>query len=458
MSVRRFSRLGFEQLQAQDTELYELINRDYQRQMESLILVAAASLAAPSVLVCEGTPLSNVTTEGYSGHRFHAGCEVVDRVEDLAIERAKAAFGARYANVQPHSATSANEILMFRLLKPRDTILGLELNSGGHLTHGARASVSGRYFKAIGYGLDADGLIDYDQVSDLAQQHRPRLIVCGASAYSRIIDFRLFRQIADSVDALLLADMSQIAGLVAAREHPSPIDHAHFTTTSTYKQLCGPRGGLILMGRDSDSPAPDGRGTLSELVQRAVFPFFQGTPHLGMIAAKARAFASLITPEWRSLAQQIIRDARSLAHGLMERGHHVLTGGTDNHLVLIDVYRSGLTGIIAERALEACNIIVNKNRIPGDRKSAAVTSGIRFGTNTVALRGMEADDMEICADLIQAVLKSTVPLGDQEYQLPPGLAARIRAEVKHLCHRFPIPDYPIPDNHETSPINALLHQ
>ncbi|HEX6292479.1 MAG TPA: serine hydroxymethyltransferase [Herpetosiphonaceae bacterium] len=437
-----FAQTGIDLLFHEDRALYDLLDQEYQRQQESLVMVASSSIADPSVLVCEGMVTGNTTTEGYPGARFHAGCAWVDAIERLAIERAQAAFGARYANVQPHSGSSANQILLFALLKSGDTILGLDLSAGGHLTHGARASVSGQHFHAVGYGLDRDGLIDYDQVRQLALRHRPRLIICGASAYPRAIDFARFRAIADEVGAFLLADISHIAGLVAAGVHPSPIDHAHFTTTSTYKQLYGPRGGLILMGRDADTPAPGGRGTLADLIQRAVFPFFQGTPNLSAIAAKARALALVNTPEFRALARQIVANAQALARHLAQRDYHVLTGGSDNHIVLIDTLARGTTGLIAERALESCQIIVNRNKIPGDTKPALVTSGMRLGTNSLARRGMEPADMALCAELIDRVLSTAVPLGDSEYELSPDVRRSTLDQVRQLCHRFPIPRYP----------------
>jgi glycine hydroxymethyltransferase len=437
-----FARQGIEQLWQEDPALYELLEREYDRQASVLMMVAAASIADPSVLVCEGMVAANVTTEGYPGARFHAGCQVVDEIERLAIERAKVAFRAQYANVQPHSGTSANAGVMFGLLKPGDTILGMELDSGGHLSHGARASVTGQYFNAIGYGVTRNGFIDYDQVCGLAQQFKPRLIVCGASAYPRVIEFKRFREIADEVSAFLLADISHIAGLVVAGEHPSPIDSAHFTTTSTYKQLYGPRGGLILMGKDADSPAPDGRGTLADVIQRAVFPFFQGTPNLSAIAAKARALARVTSPEFKRLANRIIADAKVLAQCLAEKGYDVLTGGSDNHIVLINVLARGLTGVIAERALEECHLIVNKNRIPGDTKSAFITSGVRLGTNSLALRGLGPSEMPLCAELIHRVLSSVKAVGDREYELDEAVKKSIQAEVQQLCRRFSIPCYP----------------
>nr|BFE70688.1 hypothetical protein GCM10020092_039890 [Actinoplanes digitatis] len=278
---------------------------------------------------------------GLPGRRYHAGCEVIDGIEQLAIDRAKAAFGARYANVQPHSATTANYAVLSSLLEPGDTLLGMELESGGHLTHGSPAAYAGRYFTAIGYGLDDAGLIDYDEVAALAREHRPKMIVCGATAYPRLIDFARFRRIADSVGAYLLADISHTAGLVITGKHPSPIDHAHLTTTCTHKQLYGPRGGLILSGRDADSPAPRGKGTLAQFVQRTIFPYFQGAPVLNAIAAKARALDIAAGPEFDDTVGRIVATARSMADTLAELGHDVVSGGTDNHIVLVDLSRWG---------------------------------------------------------------------------------------------------------------------
>lgn len=441
-SLARFASRGIELLSEGDPALSGLLEREYSRQMNVLAMVAASSIADPSVLACAGLSAGNVTTEGYPGARFHAGCRVVDEIERLAVERAKAAFGAQYANVQPHSGTSANECVIFSLLKPGDTLVGLGLDAGGHLTHGAPASVVGRYFNAVSYGLDRGGFIDYDEVARLAKSAGAKLIISGASAYPRLIDFRRFRQIADEAGAFLLADISHVAGLVVAGEHPSPIDEAHFTTTSTYKQLFGPRGGLILMGRDAAAPAPDGRRTLAEMMQSAVFPFFQGTPNLGAVAAKARALAMVVSPEFRALAQRIVANARALAACLVERGYEVLTGGTDNHIVLINVLARGMTGVVCERALEECDIIVNRNRIPGDEKPALITSGVRLGTNSLALRGMSPNEMRRCADLLHRVLSAVSVNGDSEYELDAAVRDGVRGEVRQLCRSFPIPGYP----------------
>lgn len=441
--LEEFTRRGVDLLSEDDPALYELLDQEYRRQNSTLAMIAASSIADPSVIACEGMVTSNVTTEGYAGARYHGGCVFVDEIERLAIERAKAGFGARYANVQPHSGSTANQIVIFNLLKAGDTILRLELDSGGHLTHGDKASVSGRYFNAIGYGLDSEGFIDYEQVHRLALEYRPKLLICGASAYPRTIDFERFRGIADEVGAFLMADISHIAGLVVAGEHPNPIDHAHFTTTSTYKQLYGPRGGLILMGKDYEQSAPDGKGTLSDMVQRGVFPFFQGTPNLSAIAAKARALAMVSTPEFKELARRIVTGARALAECFVNEGYRVLTGGTDNHIVLIDVLAGGMTGLVAERALEECGIIINKNKIPGDKKSALVTGGMRLGTNCLAARGMGAGEMPRCAGLIHRVLSAVKVIGEREYELDEAVTRTVRAELKQLCDEFPIPRYPL---------------
>jgi glycine hydroxymethyltransferase len=392
--------------------------------------------------MCEGLVMGNITAEGYPSARFHAGCAFADEVEELAIERCKAAFKAKYANVQPHSGSSANHAVMFSLLNPGETVLGLDLESGGHLTHGAKASVSGRYFRAVSYYTNDEGLIDYAQARILAHKFRPKLIVCGASAYPRLIDFKHFREIADEVGAYLLADISHIAGLVVAGLHPSPIDYAHFTTTSTYKQLYGPRGGLILMGNDYLTPAPANGKPLSELMQRAVFPFLQGTPNMGTITAKARALGMVLSPQFKEVAERIIADAKALAAQFIGKGYRVITGGSDNHMVLLDVLARGLTGVIAEKSLEENGIIVNKNKIPGDSKSAAVTSGIRLGTNTLALRGLGPSEMTTCTNLIDQILSSVKVLSDREYELNNSVKSKAAAKVRRMCRKYPIPRYP----------------
>ncbi|WP_227025370.1 serine hydroxymethyltransferase [Streptomyces tsukubensis] len=432
----RLQARGSQELWAEDPELAAALDREVAYQDDTLQLVAHASLAAPSVLSAAGSALANATAEGYPGARYHPGAVQFDQVERLAVERAKAAFRARYANVQPHSCSSANLTVLFTLLAPGDTVLSLDLDSGGHLTHGAAASVTGRYFDVVHYGLDADGYIDEDQAARLALEHRPRLVVVGASAYPRTPDYARFRAISDSVGAYLLADISHVAGLVAAGVHPSPVDLAHITTSSTYKQLGGPRGGIILSGRDFDRPGPDGT-PLYRLLQRGVFPLSQGTPNPSAIAAKARALALVAQPEFTATAKAIAANAAALAVALDKRGWPVLTGGTENHTVLLDTYRRGITGAVAETALESCGIHANKNRIRGDTKPPLVTSGLRLGTNITAQRGMREDDMDDCAGLVDRVLTTIRPTGDRTYDLTARDRDEIRSRVAEVCRRFP---------------------
>jgi len=432
---------GARLLAAEDPDLAELLDAELRAQTDTLASVAHASLAHPSVLAAAGSVLSNVTAEGYPGARYHPGAECFDEVERLAARRARGVFGACYANVQPHSCSSANQAVLFSLLAPGDTVLGMHLDAGGHLTHGAAASVTGRHFEAVHYGVDAAGLIDYSQVAELARRHRPRLIVAGASAYPRKIDYRQFREIADEVDAYLLADISHIAGLVAAGLHPSPVDVAHVTTTSTYKQLGGPRGGLILSGQEHDRPGPGGQRTLAAVLDRGVFPRAQGTPNAAAIAAKARALALVDTPQFRIWARRIVADAQALAAALSRRGYRVLTGGTDNHMVLVHVGARGLTGAVAENALRACGILANRNRIPADTKPPTVGSGLRFGTNILAQRGLQPGDMEQCAVLVDQVLSAVDVVDDTRYRLAQAVRDRVRAEVTEVCRRFPVADY-----------------
>lgn len=435
-------REGARLLRTEDLELARLLEDELTHETQTLAIVAHASLAHPSVLAAAGSVLSNVTAEGYPGRRYHPGAEHFDAVERLAVARARAAFGARYANVQPHSCSTANLVVLFSLLQPGDTLLGLDLDAGGHLTHGAAASLTGRAFRPIRYGVDAHGLIDYDQVGALAWEHRPKVIVAGASAYPRRIDYVKFRAIADEVGAYLLADISHVAGLVAAGVLPSPVDVAHVTTTSTYKQLGGPRGGLILMGRDQHAPGPDGRTPLSTLLDRGVFPRVQGTPNAAAIAAKARALDLVCRPAFTATAGRIADDARTFAAALVRRGHRVLTGGTDNHMVVVDVAALGLTGAVAEQALRECDILANRNRISGDTKPPLVCSGLRFGTNILAQRGMRPADMEPCVELVDRVLRATRPDSDTTYRLDPAVRLQTLDDVAGLCRRFPVPAYP----------------
>ena len=438
-NVKDFARTAASLLEADDPILYELVQREYERQKNSLAMVASCSPAHPSVLACEGTFTSNVTAEGYPSARFHAGCEFVDQFEQLAIDRAKEAFRATYANVQPHTASTANQTVYASLLEPNDTLLGLDLDSGGHLSHGARVNISGKFYHAISYGLDEQGRIDYERARDLAVEHRPKLIICGTTAYPRRLDWARFREIADQVGAYLLADITHIAGLVISGHHPSPIDIADVTTTCTHKQLYGPRGGLILMG---SLHSPDKRNLLRKKMQQGVFPFMQGAPIVNNIVAKACALGRALEPEFKDLCDRIVCLATRLADDLASQGAHVLSGGTDNHIVVVDVLKSyGVTGICAERALESCGIIVNKNRIPGDTKSVRVTSGIRLGTNSLAARRMSPSDLRTCADLFRRILSAISPEND-EGRLPEDAVCRFRQEVESLCSQFPIPGYP----------------
>nr|WP_254706459.1 serine hydroxymethyltransferase [Streptomyces lunaelactis] len=431
--------IGMDSLHRSDPELAGLLDAEVRHQDTTLAMIASASIADPSVLAAGGAALSNVTAEGYPGHRYHPGAGRFDQVERLAVARAKELFAAQYANVQPHSCSSANLAVLAALVPPGGTILGLDLDAGGHLTHGSPASVTGRHYNAVHYGIDLSGRIDFAQVEELARRHRPKLIIAGASAYPRTVDFARFRAIADSVGAYLLADISHIAGLVAAGVHPSPIDTAHITTTSTYKQLGGPRGGLILSGQDYQAPGPNGRTPLFRLMQRAVFPQTQGTPSPATIAAKARTFALASGPSFRETARLTVGSASALALELSALGYRILTGGTDNHMVLVDIIDRGLTGVVAERALEECSILANRNRIPGDTKPPLVTSGLRLGSNILAQRGMGPAQMRECAHLLHTVLEATTALSDTEYQIDPALAAQVREDVKNLCARYPLP-------------------
>ncbi len=445
--LSRFALNAFEMLGDEDPELYKLVEGEYRRQIYSLAMVASCSNAHPSALACEGTFTSNVTAEGYPGARFHAGCEYVDQFEQLAIDRAKKAFKAQYANVQPHTASTANQVVTSRLVNPGETLMGLSLDAGGHLSHGAKVNISGSFYNAIGYRLNDKGFIDYGQVEELAMEHKPKLIICGTTAYPRIIEWDRFRKIADKVGAYLLADITHIAGLVIAGEHPNPIDIAHITTTCTHKQLYGPRGGLIMMGREWDLPNPRGKGTLSGLMQSGLFPFTQGAPIINNIVAKARALDRASRPEFKELAKRIVMQSRALAQALADRGMNVVSGGSDNHIILADTMASfNVTGIIAEKALEECNIIINKNFIPGDQLSPFITSGIRIGTNSMAARGLTEEAIGQCAELICRVLKSVEVVSEKEYRLDTEARDKYRDEVKQIALQFPIPGYPLPED------------
>jgi glycine hydroxymethyltransferase len=408
-------------LKAVDPEVFDAIAGERSRQNWGLELIASENFVSRAVLEATGSVLTNKYAEGYPGRRYYGGCEFVDVVERLAVARAKALFGAEHANVQPHSGTSANMAVYFAVLRPGDKLMGMDLTCGGHLTHGHRLSYSGRDFQVAAYGVDrASETIDYDEVERLALAERPKLVVCGASAYSREIDFARFRSIADRAGALLMADVAHIAGLVAAGVHPSPVPHCHFVTTTTHKTLRGPRAGLVLC-----------KAEFAKEIDRAVFPGVQGGPLMHAVAAKAVAFLEAQGAEFAAYQRQIVANARRLAARLAGRGFRIVSGGTDNHVFLVDVAHSGLTGKLAEEALEAAGITVNKNTIPYDRNPPLVASGIRVGTPAVTTRGMAEGEMDEVGDLIAEGLASP---GDG------AVGADVRRRVRALCDRFPLYD------------------
>lgn len=407
-----------------DPEIFAAIRAEEQRQNDGLELIASENFVSDAVLEAAGGVMTNKYAEGYPGRRYYGGCEFVDDAERLAIQRAKDLFGAEHVNVQPHSGTSANMAVYFAVLRPGDTLMGMDLNAGGHLTHGHRLSYSGRDFDVVSYGVDRDSeRIDFDEVERLAREHRPKLMICGASAYSRQIDFERFRAIADEVDALLMADIAHIAGLVAAGVHPSPIPHCHFVTTTTHKTLRGPRGGIVFCVQEH-----------AKALDRAVFPGIQGGPLMHIIAAKAVGFREASTPEFAQYQHRVVDNARALARALTERGYRIVSGGTDNHVFLVDVAARGLTGKIAEAALERAGITVNKNSIPFDEKPPLVASGIRLGTAAVSSREMGIEEMQQVSDLMSRVLADP----DNVEQ-----AATVREAVAELCHRFPLSRSPV---------------
>jgi glycine hydroxymethyltransferase len=437
-------------LECADPDVSRLLAQEYDRQQNTLQLIAAENQCSRAVLAALGSVVQNKTTEGFAGARFHGGCEIVDCLETLAISRAREAFGAKYANVQPHSGTSANQIVVTAILEKNDRILSLAMDQGGHVSHGAPVALAGRFFEIEPYRVRPDDfLLDYDAIAEQARRFRPKLIICGATAYSRILDFARFRAIADEVGAYLMADVSHISGLISAGVHPSPVDHAHFTTTSTYKPG-GPRGGLILMGRDYDQPFHAGGRTIPlwERIEKTTFPGFQGTPYLNNIAAKAIFFREMLSPEYKQRQALIVENAKALATEFIRLGYDVLTGGTENHMFLTNIANfrprrdattgSGMTGLIAQHCLEDCGIIVNMNRLPYDKHSARVTSGMRLGTPIVTKNGMRPSDMPAVADLVHQVLTRVEVLSDREYRLDPAFRDAMREQVRHLCNRFPM--------------------
>jgi glycine hydroxymethyltransferase len=412
----------FRSLESADPEVFDTIASERERQNLGLELIASENFVSRAVLEAAGSVLTNKYAEGYPGRRYYGGCEHVDRAERLAIERALALFpGAEHVNVQPHSGTSANMAVYFGVLKPGDLLMGMDLSAGGHLTHGHRLSYSGRDFEVVSYGVDRESeRIDYDAVERLAVERRPRIIVCGASAYSRVIDFERFRQVADRAGALLMADIAHIAGLVAAGLHPSPFPHCDFVTTTTHKTLRGPRGGMVFSKQEH-----------AKVLDRAVFPGIQGGPLMHVIAAKAVAFREALSEEFRGYQRRIVANAARLARRIELRGFRIVSRGTDNHMFLVDVASRGLTGQVAEQALEAAGITVNKNTIPYDEKPPLVASGIRIGTPALTTRGMGEEEMDRVGDLMAQVLDD--PESDE-------VRAAVRGDVEALTARFPLYD------------------
>ncbi|HUU50123.1 MAG TPA: serine hydroxymethyltransferase [Nitrospinota bacterium] len=402
-----------------DPEIAEAIKLETERQAYKLELIASENFVSEAVLEAAGSVMTNKYAEGYPGKRYYGGCEFVDIAENLAISRAKELFGAEWVNVQPHSGTQANIAVYNAVLEPGDTFMGMNLSHGGHLTHGSPVNYSGRMFKVVSYGVRKDTeTIDFEEVENLAQQHRPKLIVVGGSAYPRIIDFEAFRRIADKVETLIMVDIAHIAGLIAAKLHPSPIPHSEFVTTTTHKTLRGPRGGMI-MCKEKFGP----------LINKNIFPGSQGGPLMHVIAAKAVAFKEALTEEFNEYQKQIINNAKTLANRLTEKGLRLVSGGTDTHLMLVDLTDTGLTGKQAEEALDVSGITVNKNTIPFETRSPFVTSGIRIGTPAVTTRGMREKEMELIGDFIKEVLEH---IDNKETQ------KKVRDKVKELCLKFPL--------------------
>jgi glycine hydroxymethyltransferase len=406
-------------LEASDPEVFQALEDERRRQNDGLELIASENFVSPAVLAAAGSVLTNKYAEGYPGRRYYGGCEYVDVVERLAIERARQLFGAEHVNVQPHSGTQANMAVYFGFLRPGDTLMGMDLSCGGHLTHGHRLSYSGRDFRVVAYGVDrGTETIDYDVVEAIAREERPRLIVCGASAYSRTLDFARFREIADRAGALLMADIAHIAGLVAAGLHPSPLPHCDFVTTTTHKTLRGPRAGLVMCRQEH-----------AKELDRALFPGIQGGPLMHIVAAKAVALKEALEPSFADYQRRTLANARRLAGALSSRGLRIVSGGTDNHVFLVDVSARGLTGKDAEANLERAAITVNKNTIPFDPQPPLVASGVRIGTPAVTTRGMGEEEMERIAELIAEAL---------EHGAGEGRLVDVRDRVRALCDRFPL--------------------
>ena len=387
----------FDEIMTTDREVADAIKAEMERQNSHIELIASENWVSKAVMAAMGSPLTNKYAEGYPGRRYYGGCQCVDVVEDLARERAKELFGCEYANVQPHSGAQANMAVFFAILEPGDTFMGMNLDHGGHLTHGSPVNMSGKYFNVVPYGVNDDGVIDYDEVRRIALECKPKLIVAGASAYARTIDFKRFREIADEVGAYLMVDMAHIAGLVAAGLHPSPIPYAHVTTTTTHKTLRGPRGGMILSSNEMNEKFN---------FNKAIFPGIQGGPLMHVIAAKAVCFKEALTPEFKEYQKQVVKNAKALCEGLKKRGVKIVSGDTDNHLMLVDLTGKDVRGQELAKRLDAAHITCNKNTIPNDPRSPFVTSGVRLGTPAVTTRGMKEDDMDKIAEIIAMVIES----------------------------------------------------
>ena len=408
--------MNLEKLAAVDPEINAAICEELGRQRNKIELIASENFVSPAVMEAMGTVLTNKYAEGYPGHRYYGGCEYVDKVEILAIERAKKLFGADHVNVQPHSGANANTAVYFAFLKPGDTIMGMNLSQGGHLSHGSPVNISGSYYNVVPYGVDHDTeTIDYDALAQTAAETKPKIIVAGASAYSRIIDFKRMSEIAHSVGALLMVDIAHIAGLVAAGLHPSPVPYADIVTTTTHKTLRGPRGGLIMC-----------KEQYAKAIDKAIFPGIQGGPLMHVIAAKAVCFKEALEPEFQEYGRLVVENAKALCAGLMKRGVDIVSGGTDNHLMLVDLRNLGVTGKEMENLLDAVNITCNKNAIPNDPQSPFVTSGVRLGTPAVTSRGMKPEDMDVIAEAIALMLKS------RDHQ------EEAKALVKGLTDKYPL--------------------
>ena len=409
---------SIEEVRAVDPEIADLIMKEQERQNSHIELIASENWVSKAVMAAMGSVLTNKYAEGYPGKRFYGGCKWVDEVEVLAIERAEKIFGCTYANVQPHSGAQANMAVFFALLQPGDTVMGMNLAHGGHLTHGSPANLSGAYFNIVPYGVNDDGFLDYDEVERLAKEHKPKLIVAGASAYARAIDFKRFREIADAVGAYLMVDMAHIAGLVATGQHESPISYAHVTTTTTHKTLRGPRGGLILSSAEFAK---------EHKLNKAVFPGIQGGPLMHVIAAKAVCFKEVLSDEFQEYGKNVVENAKALCDGLMKRGIKIVSGGTDNHLMLVDLASIGKTGKEVENLLDSVNITANKNTIPNDPQSPFVTSGVRLGSPAVTARGMKVEDMDVIAEAVATMLNE----GESGQE-------KAKALVKSLADKYPL--------------------